>query len=65
MVSEKALEKAVWRVARAWVGGPTSDIEVRAIVRIARGVELKLSPKYHKITASELAAAASQAYYSG
>lgn len=65
MISAKALEKAIWKVARAWVGGPTNDVEVREITRIAREVERRLSGKYHKITAAELAAAASQAYYSG
>ena len=57
------VEKAIWKIAPAWVGGPTNDDEVNGILKRARNIASRLYTKYHKVTPAELAAAAIHEYY--
>lgn len=62
-IKHAALERAIWKIARAWVGGDASDVEVRAVVGIAREIEKDLYTEFYQPTAGELAAAALQHYF--
>ena len=62
-IKHKTLEEAIWIMAPAWVGGDPNDVEVRAIVTLARTIEKTLYNKYYQVEASELAAAAINEYY--
>lgn len=57
------VEKAIWRIAPAWVGGDPKDVEVREILRLAKWIAGSLYTKYHRVSSSELAAAAIHEYY--
>lgn len=65
-LSQANLETAIMEVGPAWVGGAISDVELRAIVKIA----WKLFDNLHStanggytLTSKELAAAALQQYF--
>lgn len=62
-IKHKTLEEAIWVMAPAWVGGDPNDVEVRAIVTLARQIEKNLYDKYYQVEVAELAAAAIHEYY--
>lgn len=62
-IKHKTLEETIWIMAPAWVGGDANDVEVRAIVTLARTIEKTLYSKYYQVEVSELAAAAINEYY--
>jgi len=69
-MTESELTRAIWKIAPLWVGGPTSDVEVRAILKIAQRIRGFLAGRYDgrygpptKYPASIVAAAAVHEYY--
>lgn len=64
-IKHATLEEAIYVVAPAWIGGDVSDVEVRAIVTLARAIEKDLYPKYYRLEPGELAAAAINEYFNG
>ena len=63
-MSKLTIWNKIWKVAPLFIGGPTNDTEVRAIMNLAVKMYSKLPGKrYYNVTTGELVAIACQKYF--
>ena len=62
-MSKMTIYNKVWKIAPAFIGGPTNDVEARAIMNLAVKIYGRMANRYYKLTVGELVAVACAKYF--